>query len=83
MAWRYKITAVNPLADNDYLDFSVEFSNTEDARTYNKTYRVYVDEVANVTIGELKARVDADLAKVVKFDSMSAILTSYIGQYQT
>ena len=83
MAWRYKITSVNPLADKDYLDFHVEFSTTTDARIYTKPYRVYIDTIDTVTIGALKAAVDADLARIVKFDEVSAILTGYIGQYIT
>ena len=83
MAWRYKITSVNPLTDKDYLDFTVEFNNTVDPRKYNKTYRVYIDEVADTTIGALKSVIDADLAKIIKFDSISATLTGYIGQYVT
>ena len=83
MAWRYKITAVNPLADKDYLDFHVEFSTTTDARIYIKTYRVYIDELPDTTILTLKAIVDVDLLKIIKFDELSATLTGYIGTYIT
>lgn len=83
MAWRYKITSVNALTDNQYLEFNIEFSNNTpgDTRIMNKTYRVYMDDLPDTTIATLKALVDADKAKLVKFDQVAASLTTYIGQY--
>lgn len=83
MAWRYKITGVNPLTDVDYIEFNIEFSNNApgDTRIVNKIYRVYSDELTDTTILTLKAIVDIDKAKFVKFDLLSTSLTAYIGQY--
>lgn len=83
MAWRYKIVSVQSLVDEKFIEFNVEFSNTTpgDTRIINKNYRVWVDELPDTTIQTLKAIVDLDKAKLVKFDQLSASLTQYIGQY--
>ncbi len=81
MAWQARLTAVNVNLDKtvDALSFTVNFFE-DDGRNVDKTYIIYVDELADTNLLTLKAQVDADLARLVRIDDARAKLEARIGQ---
>ena len=81
MAWTATLQEVNANLDKriDGLEFTVEF-NSDDARSISKTYIIWSDELADTNLTTLKAKVDEDLARLVKLDDMITKLEAKIGQ---
>ena len=78
--WKAKLTEVKTSLDkdNEYIDLFVNFYHT-DLRVFNKSYRVYLDELTEVSLAVFKTMIDKDKAKLIKIDSIKNVLDSKIG----
>ena len=80
MAWQAKLISVDIDLDKtvDALKMLVELFH-EDLRTTTKTYIIYIDEVATVSLVALKVEVQADLDRLTKLDQIRTALEAKIG----
>ena len=63
----------------DGVKMSVEFFHA-DGRKAQKTYNIWVDEIAEVNLTNIKSQVQADLDRLTKLDSIVNSLSSKIGK---
>jgi hypothetical protein len=80
MSWQARLTNVNVSLDKtvDALSFTVNFFEA-DGRNTDKTYKLYLDELADTNLTTLKAQVTADLARLTKLDDIRTKLEAKIG----
>ena len=81
MAWQARLIAVNTSLDKtvDSLSFTVNFFEG-DGRNTDKTYILYMDELADTNLPTLKAKVTEDLARLAKLDDIRIKLEARVGQ---
>ena len=79
--WKAKLVSVQLDAsrDIDALKIGIEFYHT-DGRTGNKNYILWADELAGVTLSDLRAGIAEDLDRLNKMETAKTTLSSYIGQ---
>lgn len=79
--WQAKLLSINSDLEKtvDALKMGIEFFHT-DGRKTTKIYILYLDELADITLASLKAKVEADLNRLIKLDQVIAALTGKIGQ---
>jgi len=80
MAWQARLISVNVSLDKtvDALSFTVNLFEA-DGRNRDKTYILYLDELADTNLTTLKAKVTEDLARLTKLDDIRTKLEAKIG----
>ena len=81
MAWQARLTSVNVDLDKtvDSLSFTVNLFEA-DGRKRDKTYILYLDELADTNLATLRAQVQADLDRLTKLDDIRTKLLARVGQ---
>ena len=81
MAWQARLTSVNVDLNKtvDALSFTVNLFEA-DGRQRDKTYIIYLDELADTNLLTLKAQVQTDLDRLTKLDDIRTKLLAKVGQ---
>lgn len=80
MAWKVQVTesVLNFDKDTDYIDLTLRFYDTD--KEFFKPYRIYVEELTDGTLANVRDKILVYLAKVNKAESVNGIITANLNK---
>jgi hypothetical protein len=74
MAWKVQVqsSTLNFAKDTDYIDLVLRFYDT--GKEFTKPYRIYIEELTNGTLVEVRDKILLYLAKVNKAESVNSTI---------